>query len=295
MSAHPSDSAARRLFVSPSSSEAVEALRSLAGHEIERLEESLPFALAGRPASIHVYVEQMSSLARRFEEIVDLGSKGEEWSRSDLLRDPAGADATQPIASLGRGRDGNTYLPGYLKLGVVDAPFSPWVGTYGYGLGAALSLLDRWRSALPGYDPLTPPHRTRLPHPDLDHESFHRFRYLVEAELWPPAGASAMLARVVDLFGLNLTELGRLFGSSRQAATQWLRDGLPPARLPKAQAILALAELLTRRLKPGRLPAVVRRPAQAYGGRSMLEVIAEDGHEELLRETRQTFDWAATA
>jgi len=296
----PRDPAASRLFFSPSSSVAAEVLRSLAGEEIERLEECLPFALAGRPGSIRVYVDQMSSLARLFERIVerDVTGEGRVEPPSDALRDPGWDDRdddSPPMRIAGRRRGGQAYLSGYLKLGIVDAPFSPWVRTHGYGLGAAISLLDRWRAALPGYDPLTPLLGTRLPHPGLDRESFRRFRYLVEAELWPPDDASAMLARVVDLFGLNLTELGRLFGSSRQAATNWLRDGLPPARLPKAQAVLDLGELLTRQLKPGRLPAVVRRPADAYGGKTMLEVIAEDGHEELLRQTRQTFDWAATA
>lgn len=294
----PADAAVASLFTSPSSAVAAEALRRLAGERIERLEEALPRALAGHPGSIRLYVEQMAALLRLFETAVGHAFEAESVAspHRDLLRDPGWDDDTQPDPDPGGGRrTRHAYLPGYLMLGVLDAAFSPWIATYGHGVGSALSLLDRCRSALPGYDPLTPAHGTRLPFPDLDRESFLRFRYLVEAEMRPPADSAAMLARLVDLFGLNLTELGRLFGSSRQAATGWLRDGLPPARLPKAQAVLDLGELLTRQLKPGRLPAVVRRPAEAHGGKTMLEVIAEDGHEELLRQTRQTFDWAATA
>jgi hypothetical protein len=58
---------------------------------------------------------------------------------------------------------------------------------------------------------------------------------------------------------------------------------------------VALGELLERKLRPGRVPAVARRPAASYGDRSMLDRIAADEHEELLREVRESFDWAATA
>jgi hypothetical protein len=39
----------------------------------------------------------------------------------------------------------------------------------------------------------------------------------------------------------------------------------------------------------------VRAPAQAYDGKSMLELIAADRHEWLLASVRASFDYAATA
>jgi hypothetical protein len=52
-----------------------------------------------------------------------------------------------------------------------------------------------------------------------------------------------------------------------------------------------LADLLERKLKAGRAPEVARRPAAAYGGQTMLELIARDRHRELLETVDASFDW----
>jgi hypothetical protein len=39
----------------------------------------------------------------------------------------------------------------------------------------------------------------------------------------------------------------------------------------------------------------VRRPADAYGGKTMLELIAADEHGELLAQVRDSFDWTSAA
>jgi hypothetical protein len=65
--------------------------------------------------------------------------------------------------------------------------------------------------------------------------------------------------------------------------------------LPKALAVLQVADLLERNLQPERIPAVVRSPARAYGDLSMLQMIERGHHDELLERTRASFDWAATA
>ena len=117
---------------------------------------------------------------------------------------------------------------------------------------------------------------------------------------WPrvvtAAGAAAdALERIQGILDVNLTELGQLFGASRQAVSSWLRKGVPSARKPKVLTVLNVAELLERKLKTGRVPAVVRQPAAAYEGKSMLEMIEEDRHDQLLREVRESFDWTATS
>jgi hypothetical protein len=43
------------------------------------------------------------------------------------------------------------------------------------------------------------------------------------------------------------------------------------------------------------LPGVARKQAHAYGGLSMLEMIAADRHEELLATVRASFDFAQPA
>lgn len=110
-----------------------------------------------------------------------------------------------------------------------------------------------------------------------------------------PFPSRLYLSRVQDLFALSRTELAGLFGITRQAVSKWLEEGVPPARQPKLLTVLDLAELLARQLQAGRLPAVVRRPAPAFGDRSMIEVIAADHHQELLAQVERSFDWAATA
>lgn len=102
------------------------------------------------------------------------------------------------------------------------------------------------------------------------------------------------LDKIRQLFDLNLTDLGRLFGTSRQAVSGWLEKGVPAARKPKVNTVLNIAKLLERQLKPGRLPAVARRSAPAYGDLSILGMIETSRHDELLQKVRESFNWAAS-
>ena len=245
----------------------------LAGEELHELDEVVPAAIAGGgPAAIHAYVSAARRLIRR------------------LL---AGVHESQPdLAVAGAG-----FFESFLELGALEAPFSPWVNRYGPGKGSALFFVSRLRTALPGSRPLPVPKRDAvLPHWEaLGPEEFARFVRRVSELLPVWSDSIPQLERVRQLFALSNSELGRLFGASRQAATVWLEKGVPPARLPKLKTVLNIAELLQRKLKPGRLPAVARSKAPAYKGRSMLEMIAQDEHETLLEDVRATFDWAATA
>jgi hypothetical protein len=110
-----------------------------------------------------------------------------------------------------------------------------------------------------------------------------------------PLAAGRLLDQIQETFELSNAELARLFGVRRQAVGQWRARGLPGARQQKAAAAAAVADLLSRRLKQERIPGLARRPADAYGGRTMLEMIAADRHLELLDEVRRSFDWTATA
>ena len=107
--------------------------------------------------------------------------------------------------------------------------------------------------------------------------------------------SAPMLVRISDVFGLSHTDLGRLFGVSRQAVSQWIEDETPAARLGKVLAVVQIADLLAVNLIADRIPAVARMPAEAYGGRTMLQMIAQDRHQELLTSVRDSFDWSQTA
>lgn len=103
------------------------------------------------------------------------------------------------------------------------------------------------------------------------------------------------LARVRDAFALTTTELGGLFDVSRQAIDSWIEKGAPPARQAKIGTLLALVDVLEHQLKRDRLPGIARRPADAYGGRTMLEMIRDDRQDEVLEITRRSFDWSVAA
>ena len=104
-----------------------------------------------------------------------------------------------------------------------------------------------------------------------------------------------LLHGIEEPLALSKTQLGRLFGVSRQAVDGWHRNGIPATRQAKAATVAATVDLLSHRLKRERLPGIARRRARAYGGLSMLEMIERDRHEELHELTRRSFDWAASA
>src|SRR5262249_263738 len=110
-----------------------------------------------------------------------------------------------------------------------------------------------------------------------------------------PVGSAALLRRAMELFELDRTELATRFGVRRQGVEQWERRNVPAERRGKLAAMVAVGELLARRLRPGLLPGVARRVAQAYQGLTMLEMIRLDRHDDLLEDVRKSFDWATTA
>jgi DNA-binding XRE family transcriptional regulator len=180
-----------------------------------------------------------------------------------------------------------------LETASAEAPFGPWTARFPLEEAVALDLASRVAQLIglraldlapadPGLgevvDDLTARRflrrvRFHLNHPDEEHP----------------------LVRVMDAFELSKTELASLFGVRRQAVDQWLERGVPSERQEKMQTLLAICDLLERKLKPGRLAGVARRPADAYGGKTMLELIAADRHRELLELVRDSFDWASAA
>ena len=99
----------------------------------------------------------------------------------------------------------------------------------------------------------------------------------------------------MDTLSLSKSDVAHLMGVSRQAVDKWLLAGPPAERAPKIGAIAELADILRYRLLPGLPAEVVRRPAEAYGGRTMVEVIAGDEHEWLLQTTKDSFDFSRVA
>lgn len=181
-----------------------------------------------------------------------------------------------------------------LEHALPGALTSPWVATYGLGQGLALRMVAVLRQELaPQVPPLVPPPRSlalvEQMWRDVDDWGPRLARVEAALQAPPPSGPE----RIRQAFGVSEAELARMFGVSRQAVAQW--HEFPVGKRAKAATVLAIADLLTYRLKPGRLALVARNPADAYEGVSMLDLIAADRHDELLRLTRKSFELAATA
>lgn len=69
------------------------------------------------------------------------------------------------------------------------------------------------------------------------------------------------LERVLRVWSLSRTELGRIMGVSRQALSKWIDDGVPADRVAQVADLASITDLLTRYVKRDRIPAVVRRAA----------------------------------
>ncbi len=182
-----------------------------------------------------------------------------------------------------------------LETASAEAPFGPWTARFPLEEAVALDLASRVRQLI-GLRALelAPADSAGGEVVDVDDLTAHRFLRRVRFQLNHPDDEHP-LRRLMDAFELSKTELASLFGVRRQAVDQWLERGVPSKRQDKVQTLIAICDLLERKLKPGRLAGVARRPADAYGGKTMLELIAADRHRELLLLVRDSFDWASAA
>jgi hypothetical protein len=163
----------------------------------------------------------------------------------------------------------------------LTAPFAPG-GPLRALVSAAAAIIPSMTGSFPALAPLELP----------DTLDYQRFTRVVLREL---SGPGTGVERVMVAWQLSVTDVARLFGVARQAVQQWLADGMPPARQVKLLAMLRLTELLERNLQPERIPGVVRTPARAYGGRSILEAISADEHAAVLGSVERSFDWSSIA
>ena len=182
-----------------------------------------------------------------------------------------------------------------LETAAAESPFGPWTAHFPLEEAVALDLASRVRQLI-GLQALAlaPVDHGVGEIVDVDDLTARRFLRRVRFHLNHPDDEHP-LRRLMDAFELSKTELGALFGVRRQALDQWLERGVPSERQEKVQTLIAIADLLERKLKPGRLAGVARRPADAYGGKTMLELIVAGRHRELLELVRDSFDWASAA
>lgn len=88
------------------------------------------------------------------------------------------------------------------------------------------------------------------------------------------------------LWGISKEVTAEMFGVSRPALSKWLVKGAPAERRDDIALLDEATRLLLDHLRVERIPAVVRRPYPAGGGRSLLD-LARDGQ---LRRVRDDVD-----
>lgn len=183
-----------------------------------------------------------------------------------------------------------------LETASAEAPFGPWTARFPLEEAVALDLTSRVRQlfGLRALEVTRATEEGTAPQIEVDDVNALRFLRRVRFHLNHP-DVGDPLGRLMDAFDLSKTELASLFGVSRQAVDQWSERGVPSERQEKLQTLLAICDLLERKLKAGRLAGVARRPAHAYGGETMLALIAADRHGEVLELVRDSFDWATAA
>jgi hypothetical protein len=267
------------LFGAADAKEVRRALVSANGELIEKLRRNLAAAFDGSPEGARQYVSSYRLLVDALvveahraipEAVVDAGNG------SLAIADAQGRPARA--------------LSGVLENASVEAPFTAWANEFDAAEAVALYAANHVRSLI-GAHVLTPPAEPlRL----VDDLAAQRFQRCVRRALSEP-GNDNPLVRLMRVFALSKSELGRLFGVSRQAVDGWLAHGVPADRQEKLATLLALADLLERKLKTDRIPGVARRPADAYGGRTLLELVAADRQRELLGLVRDSFAWSQAA
>lgn len=271
----------KRMFASSDVEDVRGAVTVAFGAAPRDLSDRLDAALRGDARSVRMYVLQYGAFAESVLHAAD--------EHANLI-----VVGEAHLGRLPRGRpDSHHYGFWALLLNTsAEAPFSPWTAKYGAD-GIALELVSRTRRYMPGSEPLVEPTtKPRFDPSDVDVPLFVRSVRRVIDRLDAPSP----LEDVMRAFDLDQRSTADLFGVKRQAIARWLSEGrVPRDRQEKLAALASLADLLERKLKPRRLPGIARRPADAYGGLSMLEMVSADRHDELLRSVRRSFEWERAA
>jgi hypothetical protein len=269
------------LFAADDADEVRACLRSFdGGNLLDDLDESLHAAFLGSDDGARSYLHS-------YQRLTSCLLSEARKSFPDMIAELDGE--LMPVDAHGRPAQSMLDL---LYYGSTEAPFTAWSSRFeNRGDAVAVYLTSRVRTMLGARALSAPDEPLQLHHDDVLAGPFIRRVH----EQLNRTDDDSPLQRIMRFFALSKSETGRLFGVSRQAVDGWLTHGVPPDRQDKLGVVLALTDLLERKLKAGRAAGVARRPADAYAGKTMLDMIAEDRHRELLDITRASFDWSQAA
>ena len=88
--------------------------------------------------------------------------------------------------------------------------------------------------------------------------------------------ATGSLDHLERVWDLSASQAALLFGVSRQAYAKWRVGGIPAERRADVAEISAITSALLNQVKVDRIPAVVRRDAEALGGGSIIDLVRRD-------------------
>ncbi|MBI4279372.1 MAG: hypothetical protein HY660_13040 [Armatimonadetes bacterium] len=109
-------------------------------------------------------------------------------------------------------------------------------------------------------------------------------------------GYLSRLERLRSGFGLTQHELARLLEVTPEATRKWVRGGgISPDARGLIDLHLALLERLETYVRPGLLPAILRRPARGLGGRRPAELLLEGQGETIAEYLEALTTYASTA
>ena len=98
------------------------------------------------------------------------------------------------------------------------------------------------------------------------------------------------LERLMAAWDLSAAGAGRVFGVTRQAVAKWRGSGVPDDRAVALADLSAATDVLERYVRRDRISAVVRRPAEVLGGRSLLELAEAGRYDEVRRGAATMLD-----
>lgn len=98
--------------------------------------------------------------------------------------------------------------------------------------------------------------------------------------------------RVFEVWGINHSEAGRLFGVSRQAVSRWINQGVPATHVVTFGDLAAATDILSHYVRADRIPTVVRRPAPALNEHSLVDLIAQGRSADIVDACRAMFQFA---
>lgn len=236
--------------------------------ELAAIEEVAESAVTGDARATRRYVAAYRQLVRKVYEALEAEAPGSDWS-------------AKRFTALGRARPvlfGKTAKHAGPRLAVLLAVLEPALHEEEFVtcLSKIFEARHRWEQTVQALS------------------ERQRMDFMRRVPVAMPDGSP--LIEIRETFQLSDTELAELLQVTRQAVQKWIElDEIPARRRVQVYALQKIARLLRDHLKSDRIPAVIRRDSDWFGGRSLFAALKDGQYELVLRKVREGFDWGRAA